>query len=33
MRLLDDGYTVGGVDVNAKALASLAPEVECVADV
>jgi NAD(P)-dependent dehydrogenase (short-subunit alcohol dehydrogenase family) len=27
-RLLDDGYAVGVVDVNAKALASLAPDVE-----
>ena len=28
MRLLDDGYAVAVVDVNAKALASLTPEVE-----
>ena len=27
-RLLDDGYAVGVIDVNAKALASLAPEVD-----
>ena len=28
MRLLDDGYAVGVLDVNAKALASLEPEIE-----
>jgi 3-oxoacyl-[acyl-carrier protein] reductase len=28
MRLLDDGYAVGVIDVNTKALAALAPEVE-----
>ena len=27
-RFLDDGYAVGVVDVNAKALASLAPQIE-----